>query len=366
MRKLPSPFCSGFAVVRKIRRLKLPAHAPKLVRIEPEISISLADHLTTEERDQILQTIEMFEVITQANPDDYQSLEILKEAYWKIGRNQEGLAVTRRLADTYMRLGQYSSALLEYEGILQQEPNSQEVQKILADLESKLHQGKTVTTKTAIALDFGIEDTRELERPMQSRTKAPVQIPAAAMEPNLIATTATSMPRNVLRKQQAGQISLENDGIEPLSKFILQHRLASYEIVNAAVATVKRHNATIAHGDGSQGLAASLLEEIGRAGVDIETLLAGIIDRTKFAFAPLEYYDIDRQVVKLLPEHLTLGRLIVPFDIVSRTLMVAVANPFDAGAKNAVQQMVDYHVQWHLAMPATLTKILRDVYRITD
>jgi len=34
--------------------------------------------LSEEERSQIVQTIEMFEVITQTQPDDYQSLEILK------------------------------------------------------------------------------------------------------------------------------------------------------------------------------------------------------------------------------------------------------------------------------------------------
>ena len=35
--------------------------------------------LSEEEQSQIVQTIEMFEVITQTQPDDYQSLEILKE-----------------------------------------------------------------------------------------------------------------------------------------------------------------------------------------------------------------------------------------------------------------------------------------------
>ena len=37
-------------------------------------------NLTSEERAQILQTIEMFEVIAQTQPDDCQSLDILKEA----------------------------------------------------------------------------------------------------------------------------------------------------------------------------------------------------------------------------------------------------------------------------------------------
>ena len=42
--------------------------------------------LSDDENSQILQTIEMFEAITQTQPDDYQSLEILKEAYQKVGR----------------------------------------------------------------------------------------------------------------------------------------------------------------------------------------------------------------------------------------------------------------------------------------
>ena len=206
-----------------------------------------------------------------------------------------------------------------------------------------------------------LEQSRTPQRP----AKQPVIIPPAALEPNLVATTATKMPKALGRTQQQGSASLEFDGIEPLAKFIIQHRLASHEIVNAAVTKVRRYNTNLS-GVQPQGLAASVLEEICNAGIDMETLIGGIIDRTKFAYVPLDYYEVDRQVVKLLPEYLTLGRLIVPFDIVSRTMMVAVDNPFDAGAKTCVQQMVDYHIQWHLAMPTVIRKTLRDVYRITD
>ncbi len=79
---------------------------------------------------------------------------------------------------------------------------------------------------------------------------------------------------------------------------------------------------------------------------------------------PLEYYDVDRAVVKMLPEEVTLGRLIVPFDVMSRTLMVAMANPFDAAGKEAVQQVLDYNLQWHLASPEAIAKVLGDAYRL--
>src|SRR6188768_2892200 len=77
--------------------------------------------ISSEEQEQILQTIEMFEVITQANPQDCQSMDILKDAYQRVGKVTEALAITRKLADTYVELGQYSAAMLEYEGILQKD-----------------------------------------------------------------------------------------------------------------------------------------------------------------------------------------------------------------------------------------------------
>jgi tetratricopeptide (TPR) repeat protein len=83
--------------------------------------------LSAEEQEQILQTIEMFEVIVQANPQDCQSMEILKDAYMRVGRIKETTAISRKLAETYIQLGQYSSALLEYEGMLKTDPDNPEL-----------------------------------------------------------------------------------------------------------------------------------------------------------------------------------------------------------------------------------------------
>ena len=99
-----------------------------------------APNITPEEQEQILQTIEMFEVITQANPQDCQSLEILKDAYQRVGKTAEALSAARRLADTYLALGQFSSAMLEYEGILQKQPDNAEVIAALGEVEERLAQ----------------------------------------------------------------------------------------------------------------------------------------------------------------------------------------------------------------------------------
>jgi hypothetical protein len=66
----------------------------------------------------------------------------------------------------------------------------------------------------------------------------------------------------------------------------------------------------------------------------------------------------------MLPETLTLGRMFVPFDLISRTIMVACSNPFDAAGREAVQQSLDYTVAWYLARPTAIIKSLQNIYRL--
>ena len=94
--------------------------------------------LKDEERSQILQTIEMFEVITQTQPDDYQSLEILKVAYHKLGKASEAMRVSRRLAEAYFNAGSFSLAMQECEAVLGAEPGAPEMLAMLGEIEAKL------------------------------------------------------------------------------------------------------------------------------------------------------------------------------------------------------------------------------------
>ena len=89
------------------------------------------------EEAQLAQTIEMFEVITQSQPHDYQSLEILKEAYSKLGREKEVIGTSKRIAEAYVQMGQLSSAILEYETILQRFPDDPDVQTALRRIETR-------------------------------------------------------------------------------------------------------------------------------------------------------------------------------------------------------------------------------------
>ena len=296
--------------------------------------------LSEEEHSQIVQTIEMFEVILQTQPDDYQSLEILKEAYAKVGRAADSLKTSRRLAEAYFNSGSYTLAMQECEVILLKEPNAPEILAMLGDIETRLqaagHQIATGGSKNGLIATAGVNGANGLTQGTQEGALVDIQ--------------TGRHPQN-----------LQDRGDEHLAKFLVMQQLCSEDEVAKAVETVGQLNKNLA----GQALAASLLDKICRQDVDkLDAALSGLIDRTKFAYVPLEYYDIDRQVVRMLPDDLTVSRLFVPFDLISRTIMVAVCNPFDAAAREAVQQSLDYTVTWYLARPAAIMKILQDIYHL--
>ena len=138
-------------------------------------------------------------------------------------------------------------------------------------------------------------------------------------------------------------------------------QLFGEEEVTAALEMVKQLNKDLS----GQALAASLVDSLCKEDPGrLDAVLSALIDRTKFAYVPLEYYEVDRQIGPMLPDYLTLGRLFVPFDLVSRTMMVACCNPFDAGGRDTVQQKVDYTVSWYLSRPSAIVKSLQSIYRL--
>jgi tetratricopeptide (TPR) repeat protein len=294
--------------------------------------------LPDDEHSQILQTIEMFEAITQTQPDDYQSLEILKEAYNKVGRDDDFLRATRKLAEAYFNAGSYALAMQECDVILAKEPNAPEILAMLGEIETRLQaSGKALVTKGAQA----------------GLTVNPAEV--AKGEGLLIDTS------NAHRGDAGKMADLTERGDDHLAKFLIVQQLFPEDEVLAALESVKQLNRDLT----GQALAVSLLDHLSKDKTNhLDAVLSALIDRTKFAYVPLEYYDTDRQIAPMLPEYLTLNRLFVPFDLVSRTMMVACCNPFDATGREAVQQSLDYTVAWYLARPSSIIKSLQSIYRL--
>jgi hypothetical protein len=274
----------------------------------------------------------MFEAITQTQPDDYQSLEILKDAYQKIGKHDDSLRASRRLAEAYFNVGSYTLAIQECEVILVKEPNAPDILAMLGEIETRLQaSGHAIATSKNGLIEKGNVNS----------------------DGSLINIGSSGMG--------ARHPQLNDRGDDHLAKFLIVQQLFGEDEVKAALDTVQHSNKDLS----GQALAVSLLDYLCKEKVDcVEKVLSALIDRTKFAYVPLEYYDLDRQIAPMLPEYLTLGRLFVPFDLVSRTMMIACCNPFDSAGREAVQQSVDYTVTWYLSRPAAIVKSLQTIYRL--
>ena len=285
----------------------------------------------------------MFEAITQTQPEDYQSLEILREAYTKIGRHDDSLRISRKLAEAYFNAGAYTPALHQCEMILTREPSAPEILAMLGEIEQRLQAcGQAIVEK--------------------DKTQGNTQ--ASQNNASLIAGTVQGGLIDVDpgRSKGLGKISnLHERGDDHLAKFLIVQQLFGEEEVNAALEVTRAANRDLVQ----LAMATSMLEELCKDRQPlIDAVISALIDRTKFAYVPLEYYDTDRQIAPMLPDHLTLGRLFVPFDLVSRTMMVACCNPFDSAGRDAVQQSVDYTVSWYLARPSAIIRTLQDIYRL--
>jgi tetratricopeptide (TPR) repeat protein len=280
---------------------------------------SMTGTLSPSEEAQLQQTIEMFEMITQSQPNDCESLEILKDAYLKLGRSQEAIATSKQIAQAYVQIGQLSSAILEYETILQNHPDDPDVVQAMACLETK---ARTLTSIPTLAA------AHSNGKPASESKKTPGQ-PAAAIE----------------------------DGRVAMRKLFVDAKLISAGDFEACWSTP------------------SLIEPPGRplepfiqvladkAIVPLEKSLRLLSESTRLGYLPLERYDLEIELARSFPRETCQRWCVLPFDKMSKSLLVATANPFNKQAAQELQGATSHRIVWCLSSPVDLVKILRKVFR---
>jgi hypothetical protein len=91
----------------------------------------------------------------------------------------------------------------------------------------------------------------------------------------------------------------------------------------------------------------------------LEDLLVLVVEKSRLPFMPLSIYDTDRDAARLLPEEILWQHCIVPFDSISRSLLIATANPFDQALRKQVEGALKYHVFWYVSQPAEILAVTR-------
>lgn len=276
----------------------------------------MASSKKIQEDPKLLETVQMFEVITAANPDDYQSYEILKEAYGKLGREREAIDASKKIAKIYVRLGQISHAILEYEGILQNSPDDAEALAALGDLESKMP---------------GYAAVAEPE-------------PEPEPEP--------------LPLEEAEQ---EEDSNLVLVDFMVQHGLFAEKHKPSILSALSSKIAEASAGMPPPCVLDVLAE---RAICPVENAILFLAQTTKIPFMPMDSYDIDLRCAEQADRDLCVGRLVLPFDQISRTVFAATVNPLDRRSRQKIEASVRYRVQWYVAKPNDIRLKIKEAFRL--
>lgn len=280
--------------------------------------------LTASEEAQLQQTIEMFEVITQSQPQDYQSLEILKEAYQKLGRDKDVANTSKRIAQAYVLMGQLSSAILEYESVLQRCPDDPEVLAALSEIENKAN---TLNTETSPP-DNNDTHTRVVTKSSQ-KTKPEPKGPSCEID----------------------------DGRQTLYKLFVDTKVISAGDFD--LCWVKPDMS-----DSPGKIFEPFIQLLADKGVlPLEKSLKIIADKHRSGYLPLERYDIDIELARSMPPATLQRWCILPFDRMSKSILVATANPFNKRAVQELQEAVQQRLVWYLTSPQDLVKALRKVIR---
>lgn len=287
----------------------------------------MATALTANEEAQLLQTIEMFEVITQSQPMDYQSLEILKEAYLKLGRSDDVISTSKRIAEAYVHLGQLSSAILEYESVLQTRPDDPDVRRALSEIEHRANSFSTPVGRNGTA-DHG-DRKGAASGGKKGTAQSPDQPPSGEIEDG---------------KKSLQELFVETKSINA-EEFDLLWPKVNYRD------SLRNPNDPFIH----------ILSE--RGIVPIEKSLKLLCEKTRLPFLPIDKYDVDVEFARTFSKETCMRWCVLPFDRMSKSVLVATSNPFNKQAGREIESHSKAQIIWYMAPPAELMKVLKKIYR---
>ena len=265
----------------------------------------------------------MFEVIVQSQPNDTQSLEILKEAYSKLDREKDVVQTSKRIAQAYVQLGQLSSAILEYETILQHSPDDPDVQQALKEIEDR-----------AISL------------------AAQPAIAEAAPAPKM----APGQSRG--KKADAKTALMEiDDGRQTMHKIFVEGKIISAGDFDLCWTTPDVS-------EPPSGVIEPFIQVLADKGIILwEKSLKILSDKARLAFLPLDKYDVDLDLTRSFPADVCRRWCVLPFDKMSKSILVATANPFNRQAAKELGEATTNRILWYLTPPTEIVVNLRKAFR---
>lgn len=257
--------------------------------------------LSPDEEAQLKDTIDMFEMITQTQPDDYQSLLILKEAYLKIDQESDMLRISKMLAEAYKKTDQMSAALMEYEALYEKMPGDQSISEALDEIR------RLTSDDQAGEEDTGIG--------------------------------------HLLRFRSGNSANNGKIGFEKI--FVNNKKMGLKDF------------ATYWHHANPYPPNESFLEYLDRNRImTLADSLCYVSQKSNTPFLPLDSYGVDLQILKTIDKMVCEKWKVFPFDKISNNLLVATTNPYNLAAASEIEKKSGLKVVWYLTNPSELKQAI--------
>jgi len=220
-------------------------------------------------------------------------------------------------------MGQFSSAILEYETILQRFPEDADVQAALKLIESKAN---------SAAGDASLGDTVMMAR-------------------------RSGDTSNTARIQQRPSPRECDDGRRIMHKIFVDTKVITAGDFDLCWTTPDLSMAP-------SGVVEPFVQVLADKDVmPVDKSLKLLSDKSRCAYLPLHLYDIDMDLARTFPADTCQRWCIMPFDRMSKSILVATCNPFNQQAAKELSEATASRLLWYLVTPSELVKNLRKAYR---
>lgn len=277
----------------------------------------MPEQLTDSEKAQLAQTIEMFEVITQSQPTDYQSLEILKEAYSKLERDDDVKETAKKIARAHQLMGQLSSAILEWESIATKYPDDPDAAKALEEIEKGMMPAE----------DDEQEQIASSVASSKSASSAGSTECPSGLDEGKDALKRIFVDSGMIQEGDFKDCWPEPDSYPP------------GQVVPPLI---------------------QLLADRGL--IEVEMSLKLIAEKTKLGYWPLAKYDVDIELSKTFDRDTCKRWCVLPIEKMSKSILVATANPFNQQAAAELEHGRKNRLLFFLAPPEELAKVIGGVF----
>jgi hypothetical protein len=230
-------------------------------------------------------------------------------------------------------MGQLSSAILEYESILQKYPDDPDATAALSEIESK---ASGLNANAAAPASDGTEVV-----------KAAVKPAARAKSGNTTHST---------RRQAINPDDVE-DGRKQFHKLFVDSKVIAQADFDLCW---PKQDYTVSPAK----IIDPFLQNLADKGVlPVDKALKIILDKHRIAYLPIDRYDVDVELSRTFPQSTLKRWCVLPFDRMSKSILVATSNPFNKQVAAELEETTKQRLIWYLVSPTELIKALSKVIR---